>query len=135
MSDTTTIIIIAVTVCGFFVVAGIIALIVLLSLANDPTCCLGCQCYQDRNHPADPGLVESAQRLRRNSYIQRGIPPDPFREAFSASLSQQQPPYSNITPERGPRLTPGTTPQLSPVDHPNFNHVFVSPRIIDRDGR
>lgn len=140
MSDTTTIIIIAVTICGFFVIAGIIALIVLLSLANDPTCCLGCQCYQDRNHPADPLLVESAQRLRRNSYAHHGIPPDPFREAFSASLSQQQPPFpSNITPERGPRLTPDTAPQLSPMDNnnPNFNnHMFVSPRVIDdRDGR
>ena len=135
MSDTTTIIIIVVTVCGFFLVAGTIALIVLLSLARDPDCCLGCQCYQDRNHPADPGLVEAAQMLRRNSYANRGIPPDPFREAFSASLSQHQLPYA-MTPERGPRLTPGTTPQLSPEDnYPNFNHVFVSPRVLDRDGR
>ena len=83
MSDTTTTIIIVVTVCGFFLVAGTIALIVLLSLANDPTCCLDCQCYVNRHHPADPGLVESAQMLRRNSYANRGIPPDPFREAFS----------------------------------------------------
>ena len=143
MSDTTTIIIIVVTVCGFFVLAGAIAFIVLLSLADDPTCCLGCACYVDRHHPADPVLVESAQMLRRNSYAHRGIPPDPLREAFSASLSQQQPPYTSMSPESGPRLTPATmsSPPHSPADNNNsnfnnnINNVFVSPRISDRDGR
>ena len=141
MSDTTTTIIIVVTICGFFVVAGAIALIVLLSLADNPTCCLGCQCYVDRHHPADPGLVESAQMLRRNSFAH--ISSDPLREAFSASLSQQSPlPYTRITSEPGTRLTPVTAPsrQQSPAgsNFNNSNNVFVSPRTIisdDRDGR